>query len=67
MGKQPNDVKTVPKTVSLAEGVVEYLNDLVQLNTYGKNPTEVAGRLIDLQIENLIERKLLKRRKFKKP
>jgi hypothetical protein len=65
MAKQHNDVKTVQKTVSLATGVCGYLDDLVELNTYGKNPTEIAGRLVDLQIEILIEKNVLKRRKFK--
>jgi len=66
MGKQPNDVETIQKTVSLAKGVYVYLEDLRELNTYGKNPTEIAGRLIDQQIEILIEKNVLKRRKFKK-
>jgi hypothetical protein len=65
MPKQRNDVKTVQKTVSLATGVCAYLDDLTELNTYGKNPTEIAGRLVDLQIEILIEKNVLKRRKFK--
>jgi hypothetical protein len=65
MAKQQNDVKTKQKTVSLADGVCVYLDDLAELNTYGKNTTEIAGRLIDQQIEILIEKKVLKRRKFK--
>ena len=66
MGKQPNDVDTVQKTVSLSKGVCVYLDDLREMNTYGKTPTEIAVRLIDLQIENLIEKNVLKRRRFKK-
>lgn len=65
MGKPQNDIKTKQKTVSLSNGVCVYLTDLAELNTYGKNPTEIAGRLIDLQIEALIEKGVLKRRKFK--
>jgi hypothetical protein len=65
MPKRPNNVVTIQKTVSLASGVCDYLDDLVVLNTYGKNSTEVAGRLVDLQIEILIEKSVLKRRKFR--
>jgi hypothetical protein len=67
MGKPQNEVKTKQRTVSLANGVCVYLDDLRELNTYGKNPTEIAGRLIDLQIEALIEKGVLVRRKFKNP
>jgi hypothetical protein len=64
MPKKRNDVKTVQKTVSLAKGVCVYLDDLVALNLYGKNPTEAAARLIDKQIESLLEKGILKKRKF---
>jgi hypothetical protein len=64
MAKQRNDVETVQKTLSLAKGVCVYLDDLVSLNLYGKNPTEAAARLVDKQIESLIEKGILKKRKF---
>jgi hypothetical protein len=64
MAKQRNDVKTVQKTLSLAKGVCVYLDDIVAMNLYGKNPTEAAARLIDRQIESLLEKKILKKRKF---
>jgi hypothetical protein len=64
MGKQRNDVETVQKTLSLAKGVCVYLDDLVALNLYGKNPSEAAARLVDKQIETLVEKGILKKRKF---
>jgi hypothetical protein len=64
MGKQQNHVETVQKTLSLSKGVCVYLEELVTLNLYGKNPTEAAARLVEKQIESLIEKGILKKRKF---
>jgi hypothetical protein len=64
MGKRQNHVETVQKTLSLSKGVCVYLEELVALNLYGKNPTEAATRLVEKQIESLIEKGILKKRKF---
>jgi hypothetical protein len=41
-----------------------YLGDLVATHLYGKNPAEAAGRLVEKQIESLVEKGTLKKRKF---
>jgi hypothetical protein len=62
MGRPQNHVESVQVTLALTPGIHVYLVDLVATHLYGKSPTEAAGRLIEKQIEALLEKGILKKR-----
>ena len=64
MARRQNHLETIQVTLALTPGIHIYLGDLVATHLYGKNPTEAAARLIDKQIESLLEKGVLKKRKF---
>ncbi len=64
MGRRQNHLETIQVTLALTPGAHVYLGDLVATHLYGKNPTEAAARLVEKQIESLIEKGTLKKRKF---
>lgn len=64
MGRPQNKLDTKNVTLALTPGIHVYLGDLVATHLYGKNPTEAAGRLVEKQIESLLESGTLKKRKF---
>lgn len=64
MARRQNHHKSVQVTLALTPGIRIYLSDLVATHLYGKNPAEAAGRLVEKQIESLVEKGTLKKRKF---
>ena len=46
MARKPNSVRTVTVTISTTPQVYDYLERLVTLGVYGKNPAEAAEQLI---------------------
>jgi hypothetical protein len=61
MPKRPNSIRTVQITISTTTAVQGYLGQLVATGLYGKNPAEVAERMIARTIENMLADGTLKR------
>jgi len=54
MPKRPNTIRTVQITISTTAAVQGYLEQLVATGLYGKNPAEVAERIIARTIEIML-------------
>jgi hypothetical protein len=61
MPKRPNTIRTVQITISTTTAVQGYLEQLVATGLYGKNPAEVAERIIARTIEIMLEDGTLRR------
>jgi hypothetical protein len=63
MPKAANTVRSEALTVTLSEQSVELLEQIAARGIYGRNPAEVAGRLVDQELVRLVEAARLKPRK----
>jgi hypothetical protein len=61
-GRKPNLVRTEPLTVALTPKLHQYLADLVVEEGYGLTPPDVAARLIQEGLDQLIKDGIIKRR-----
>ena len=55
MARKPNDLKTKTVTISTTPPVLKYLSILVSTGLYGKNPAEVAERLVAGSLDRLLK------------
>ena len=67
MARTPNKIETVILTIRTTPRVVEYLDDLVGEQLYGKSRSEAAEQLVRAGIDSLIDKGTLERRKSKQP
>jgi hypothetical protein len=59
MARRPNDLETVPITLSTTPQVVGYLRQLLKTGLYGKNTTEAAERVLTRTLQEMLARKEL--------
>ena len=55
MGKAKNAIGTGKVTLSLSEQSVRVLQELVPRGIYGKNEAEIAGRIVDKELERFVK------------
>lgn len=63
MPRKPNELETVPITLSTTPQVVGYLKQLLETGLYGKNTAEAAERLLTRTLQEMLGNKQLSRRK----
>jgi hypothetical protein len=63
MARRPNALPSIKVTVTASPKLALYLTDLVSEEGYGANPSEVAKSLIWRAIEQLIESRVIERRR----
>lgn len=54
MPRPRNDLKTEPVPISTTPQVVQWLKELMRTGFYGKNPPEVAERLLARTLEDMV-------------
>ena len=62
MPRKPNQLKSVPITISTTEAIKAYLDALVATGFYGKSYTEAAERLLAQSLRALVKEGELKKR-----
>jgi hypothetical protein len=54
MARKPNDIKTVPISLSTTPQVEGYLKQLLKTGLYGKNAADAAERLLTRTLEEML-------------
>ncbi|HEV8483276.1 MAG TPA: hypothetical protein VGV87_06955 [Blastocatellia bacterium] len=62
MSRRPNQLKSIPITITTTGAIKDYLDALVATGFYGKSYTEAAERLLAQSLETLVKEGRLKRR-----